>query len=161
MKLITQLGPHCLLYSAAMVLNTPVEVLRKEIGYTGNEIWWPNAKKPVHRLRTFHMQEIIDCALRRNIALTPIEVLPRMSPEGMEDNWKLMADEIRLRSRIQEYLKNRIGILIGTKPSGPHAVAWAENHIYDPSPIQGGIYELGKSMIEFRICEFWIANRIQ
>ena len=155
MKMIVQLGPHCLLYSAAMLLDTHPDVLRGEIGYSGQEKWWPEAEKPLHRIRSFHIQEIVDCCLRRGFALTPIDYMPRMAPQGHEDQWLLMNTEEKLEKRFQEHIHGHLGLFIGQKPNGPHAVAWNGHLVFDPTPPKGYIYNLGTNPVEFQAREFW------
>jgi len=140
-----------------MLLEVHPDELRAEIGHTGNEIWWPSAEKPIHRIRSFHIQEIVDCFLRRGKALVLIEYFPRMAPVGMDADWQLMDTETKLEVRFQQYLNKYSGIFVGEKPNGGHAVVWnhLESKIYDPTPPKGYVYSIENNPLGFRAREFW------
>jgi len=159
MHLQVQKGPHCLLYAAATVLDVPPDVLRTEIGYSGNEEWWPEAKFPAN-IRSFHIQEINECFIRRGMILSLIERFPRTAPAGMESAWKLINKQEELNKRFFEHLNRGTGILIGPKPSGmKHAVAWDGEKIYDTTPPEGKIVDLNNCPIE--IMELWLVSIIK
>ena len=60
MRLLKQPNDSCLLYAAAMVLDEPPEILIREIGHDGQQVWWPELSKSFQK-RSFNIQEIIDC----------------------------------------------------------------------------------------------------
>lgn len=161
MNLQVQKGPHCLLYAAATILDMPPDALRTEIGYSGNEEWWPEAKFPAS-IRSFHIQEINDCFMKRGLSLSLIERFPRMAPAGLENQWKLMDAEEKLEERFQKCLQqNMKAILLGLKPSGlRHAVAFENGIVYDPTPPKGNVCPLEKLPYDFRITEIWVVGEI-
>lgn len=161
MILQVQKGPHCLLYAAATILGVPPDLLRAEIGYSGNEEWWPEAKFPAS-IRSFHIQEIVDCFMNRGHGLCLIERFPRMAPVGLENQWKLMDEEEVLESRFKMYLQQNItAILLGLKPSGlRHAIAFKNGTAYDPTPPHGNVCRLEDMPYDFRIVEIWVVSRI-
>ena len=156
MKLQIQKGAHCLLYAAATILDVAPDLLRSEIGYSGNEVWWPEAKFPAN-LRSFHIQEINECFMSRGMALSLRERYPRYAPDGLEHQWKLINDREVLDEKLNACLQQvRTAILIGVKPSGTrHALVWHDNLIYDPTPPNGNICELEKLPYDFGIIEVW------
>lgn len=80
MNLLNQDGkPMCMIYSAAMALGITPEEIIKEIGHDGTEIKWPSMTGN-NRLRGVSIQEIIDLALKRNIALVCLDAYPHNSP---------------------------------------------------------------------------------
>ena len=121
MNLIKQTGPFCLVASAAMILDTTVEQLHREIGTDGTEIWWPN------HMRGIHIQEIQDCCLRRNKCLYPIEMNPLLAPNEFADP-KACLNPIYVTERLRLSVLDRRAILI----TDNHAVAWNGKEVYDP-----------------------------
>ena len=126
----------CLITSAAMILDTNVEVLIEELGHDGSEILWPKLPDPQRR-RSFHIQEIIDLAINRDVWLTPIEAQPMSlpSPRGIEQLGLPIAPyRVEMPSRrLNSYLKYRRAILIGQSIQGrPHSVAWDGQRVFDP-----------------------------
>lgn len=135
MKLEKQPKPMCLLYAAAMVLGVKPAILLDEIGHDGLEVWWPTHTGN-SQYRGHHIQEIIDCFLRRGFSLTCIEPEPVCAPDHFVDprNCFLKSEAI---GRVYRYLEQYSGILI----SGTHAVAWDTKQVYDPN---GSIYSIDK-----------------
>lgn len=143
MKLLTMTTNQCVLYSAAMVLDSAPETLIHEIGHDGMVVTWPELRAP-QCYNGFHPQEIIDCAWRRGYAMMVIETESFSGPEN--------SNPIRITpkdtNRLQAYMALP-GIIIGTNICGHgHAVAWDGKKVYDPN---GLIYPLN----EFKIYEFW------
>jgi len=147
MKLLKQNGDHCLVYSLAMVLDEEPEVLMGEIGHDGQEIWWPDNKNPK---RGVHIQECIDCCLRRGYGLVPIELFPCSAPVDAPQDYRYIYDTIEATSRFMNNIADERGIIIGINNQGNgHAVAWDGEMIHDPI---GKIYPLE----DFNIRECWM-----
>jgi hypothetical protein len=141
----------CLLYSAAMILDEDPAILMTEIGHEGKFQAWPELRVPFC-YATFHIQEIIDCALRRGRALVPIQARPRSSPDTTQNLKPHEPYPILIaHTRYINYLSNHTAILIGVSKRGnPHAVAWDGHYIHDP-------YDgLQKSLDDFDHQEAWI-----
>lgn len=140
--------PLCLLYSAAMILEETPSTLKNEIGHSGLKIWWKFERGNM-RYRGHHIQEIINCCIKRNRGLMPIDYLPNMSPRpGIKG--RLIEDSNYLLRRFKNITKNKRGILIGKSKSGiNHACAWDGKKVYDPN---GQIYDID----DFNIKECWI-----
>ncbi len=141
----------CSITAAAMVMGVAVEELIAKVGHDGSEIIHPDLKGPAQR-KGFHTQEIIDIALARGFAVTPIEPRPVQTVYG-DDEFVLQFDE----NRFHNHLKCCDGILCGKARTYWHAVAWnhEEGKIYDP---QGRIYPLDDCKINIQI--FWRFNNI-
>ena len=63
----------------AMALDMPVADLLAAIGHDGSEIVFPSLPEPLCR-RCFHVQELIQVALSRGLAVTPVELFPVLQP---------------------------------------------------------------------------------
>ncbi len=154
MQLLKQKGPDCLITALAMVLDEDVNILKAEIPYDPIIDWWTPEQVPntLLRRRGYHIQEIIDCCLKRGYALCPIEIHPRMAPLGYDDLWKLMdKDRDKLNRRFLSIILNKKGIINGESKSGyPHTVAWDGENIHDP--LDGVI----KPLDSFRMRDCWI-----
>ena len=144
MKLIKQSGPFCLVASAAMILDTTIEELHKEIGHDGTEFWWEG------KMRGIHIQEIIMCVRRRNKSLTPIEMFPTVSYLSDGCDPKMIFNVPHAEVRFYMMIRDHRGILVGETDSGnPHACAWDGMKVFDP---RGWIYDLS----DFNIRECWL-----
>ena len=138
----------CILTSFAMVLNMSAEMLLKRIGNGWKTLAFPNLPVP-YCWRGVHIQEFILVALKRNYAVTPVELMPQVGPPQAIDpvtrvayqdvtvfhgptetiNWDIFCDVIMSCS----------GVLTGviaprlTKYQRGHAVAFEKGVIFDPS----------------------------
>lgn len=150
MKLLKQKGHKCVLYAAAMVLDETAELLEFEIGHDGQKVIYPDLPEPAC-LRGFHMQEILDCFVRRGYGLMFVELMPRSGPQGRPDLYHTIFDEDKAQNRFLELINGRTAILIGANPEtgGNHAYAWDGHKVYDPL---GRFLEVNK--VPFR--EAWI-----
>ena len=63
----------------AMALDMPVADLLAAIGHDGSEIAFPSLPEPLCR-RCFHIQELVQVALARGFAATPVELFPVLQP---------------------------------------------------------------------------------
>jgi len=131
----------CLPVSFAMALDIPVEALFKELGHDGSLIMWPDLPEPACR-RGFHIQEMIEIALRRGYAVTPFELCPVLESGGhqyaFDARWSAFANVI----------DTSIGILEGQGIRTRHAVAYYYGQIFDPDC---GVYVYSKAACEGRL----------
>ena len=135
----------CMPLAFAMALHMPVADLLAAIGHDGSDIIFPNLPEPLCR-RTFHIQELIQVALSRRLAVTPVELFPVLQP-GYEanllhttvlypdNNWRRF-DATLLTSR---------GVIDGTGARLGHVVAYDHGTIFDP---RGAIYEYSRLACE-------------
>ncbi len=144
MKLLKMRGNDCLLYSAAMILDEDPRTLEKEIGHDGSAIWWPQVKLPYSH-RGYHIQEIIDCCIKRGFGLVPIEAHPCSASYLAPTDIKILSPPDQAMERFQRLIANRRGILLGKR----HACAWDGSQVYDPN---GRIIDLN----QFEVRECWI-----
>ncbi|MEA1999814.1 MAG: hypothetical protein U9N61_10915 [Euryarchaeota archaeon] len=130
MKMKLQLQPNewsCLPTAFAMVLNKPVAKVIEDIGHDGSKIIFPEEPEPFCR-RSFHIQELTDICMLRNIAVIPIECSPVSEACGHKYNIPVHS------KRLDYYLVNYNGVLTGIGSSGkPHAVAWGSGKVFDPN----------------------------
>lgn len=126
MKLLKMAGHDCLLYSAAMVLDESPAILEKEIGHDGSEVWWPEKPQPFCR-RGIHIQEILDCFIRRGKGLIPVDLMPASAPVGGKP--KAIWDVEKAIIRFKTYISGREAILI----TASHAIAWDGSKVFDPN----------------------------
>lgn len=149
MKLLKQVSNDCLLYAAAMLLDEEPIRLAAEIGHDGKEKLWPELAVP-RCYRGYHIEEIIDCFIRRGKTLTPIhpELISSPYDDGKKAASILKYEEAQ--ARFNTYMGNFDAILIVQTNFG-HAVAWnhAEGLVYDPN----GFY---KSIEDYIVSEAWI-----
>lgn len=130
-----------------MALDVPAESLLAEIGEGWQTIAFPGLPVP-YCFRGVHVQELIQAALRRGLAVTPIELFPQVAAphvnpqtrtpypdvtvfygQSEDQNWSIFNDVV---------IKHR-GVLTGTlAPLGfqrmqrGHAVAFEKGVICDP-----------------------------
>ncbi len=150
MKMHKMIGTNCLLYSAAMVLDVDASILVKEIGHDGSHIVWPHLGSPLGEVN-YHIQEIMDCFIKRGYALAPIDLYPITEPIVLQPvEHYVLWKECDAEDRFIEYIKGHEGILIGQGNNGlGHAAAWDGELVYDPN---GVTYELS----DFAIAQAWI-----
>lgn len=133
MKLLKQKGHRCVLYAAAMVLNEDPEILQYEIGHDGLGIQYPNLSEPAC-LKGFHIQEILDCFLKRGYGLMLVELMPRSGVQDHSDLWHTIFEEDKAVDRFCKIIDGKEAILIGQNPEtgANHAYAWDGNKVFDP-----------------------------
>ena len=131
----------CLPVSFAMVLDIPVQDIFNELGHNGSRILWPDLPEPMCR-RGFHIQELIEIALRHGFAVTPFELSPVLQCEDKEycfdERWTAFATVVA----------NSTGVLTGSGVRTHHAVAYALGQIFDPD---NGVYDYSKVACEGRL----------
>ena len=143
---------NCLLDAASIILDIDPNKLAHEIGHNGKERWWPDLKSPYDQ-RGYHIQEIIDVMYRHGKLMCPIESMPTLSAQGIdeEDALPIMLESDAMR-RLIAYMHAYKAILIGMPyylTVELHAVAWDLKTIIDPN---GPTYTLNR----FDIREAWI-----
>ena len=142
MNLIQGPDSHCLVYSAAMVLECKPLQLYSTIGHKGKEILWPDLNAP-HCFRNFHIQEIIDCFISYGFGLMQIDRELLIEPSENATHNKLLVTmpdtspksiypESEYEDRFKAYLTGSDAILIGiTQDARQHAVAWDGERAHD------------------------------
>ena len=148
MKLLTQMGETCMLYSVAMLLDLSVETVIKELGHDGSEILWPANDVHKEQAAAYHIQEIQDLCISRGFALAPIEVWPIHGPciEEFKEVFEARGDDLTLE-RFFNHIEGRKALLFLQCNDDPtvgeemevrvHACAWDGENIYDPN---GSVY---------------------
>ena len=126
MKLEKTTKPFCLPYSFAMVLGIEPKELLEEVD------------RPM-----FHIQDMIDCCLRRGYAVTEIQAVPQMCG-------KIIETHLEHWDRIWHIIHERKCVLY----NGTHAVAWDGYRIHDP---KGKIYEIK----DFEVKGVYLINKIK
>lgn len=142
MRLLTQKGPTCLIYSTAMVTGLEPEWIISRLGHDGTAMVGGN-------MRGVHIQEILDVVLSVGIWLYPIKAMPFFQySDGSE--LSVYSDPI---ARFMERIRDRNAILLGED----HAMAWCgmDRMVYDPN---GRITEIADCGM--RIREAWICQTV-
>ena len=134
----------CMPVAFAMALDMPVADLLAAIGHDGSEIVFPALPEPLCR-RCFHVQELIQVALARGLAVTPVELFPVLQATEVgphrttvlypDNNWRRFGDTIQT-SR---------GVIDGTGARYRHAVAYDHGRIFDP---KGSVYDYSRLACE-------------
>ncbi len=118
--------PFCLPYAFAMVLGIKPKELLEEVG------------RPL-----FHIQDMIDCCLRRGYAVTEIQAVPQMCD-------KIIKLHLEHWERIWHIIHDRKCVLY----DDTHAVAWSGSMVYDP---KGKIY----GVVDFKIKGIYLISKIK
>jgi len=133
-----------------MLLDEDPDTLVAEIGHDGTSIQFPGLPEPAC-FRGIHIQEVIDCCMRRGYGLTPIEPLPRSGPQGRKE-WALVYDLPELR--FMNAVAGSPGIIIGKAGNGGnHAFAWDGDMVFDPNGAK-------KQLTDILIKEVWILTTL-
>jgi len=138
----------CLLASAAMVLDQPLERLVQDLGHDGSKIMWPELTEP-YRRKSFHIQEIVLLCLKYKHSCTCLETNPLSTPSEVSLPIQAISPAI-ICERIRIHAKKNKGICI----TPTHACAWDGFKIFDP---KGLIYlweDLKELQFFFLIKEF-------
>lgn len=138
-----------------MVLDEDPLVLIAEIGHDGTNIMFPEVIGTI-RQQSFHIQEIIDCFIKRGKGLTPIDVAPCTAPDGHPDLAREIWDREKAKERFKNLITGREALLIGRlsmKGLG-HASAWDGQKVYDP---RGMIIEIGETFVS----QAWLVTEIK
>jgi hypothetical protein len=133
----------CLPTSFAIALDMPVAAILAEIGHDGGKIVNHLLPEPLCRAG-FHVQELIDVCLRRDLAVTPIELCPVLSPGRDVEPREVFADEAAWR-RFACAITGGRGVIEGVSRRSFHAVAYDHGRIHDPD---GGEYDYSPAACE-------------
>ncbi len=118
---------QCAVTSFAMALDVPVADLIAEIGHDGGA--YPLG---LTDRRGFHVQELIDCCLKRGFAVTPIEVFPVLMDSAGHHWAGHHLDQHDLHLRFHDTLVETQGVIEGEGIRYGHMVAYDRGCIYDP-----------------------------
>jgi len=138
----------CLLTSFAMALNVSSKELLAEIGESWKLLCFDGLPIP-YCWRGVHIQEMIQAALQRSYAVTPVELIPQVAPPRLENpvsflrytdvpvyhggseenNWKIFNQTITTCSGV---LTGVIAPSLSKMIQRGHAVAFEKGVIFDP-----------------------------
>jgi len=138
----------CVVTSAAMILEIPVEQLIDDIGHDGSEILFPHLTDHLSR-RSFHPQEISVAALKYGWACSLMEIWPAFYDTKLNKNFKI-GDSLHAKHLFYIIAHEHACILFGElkNDNGRHAVACDNGIIYDPV---GNICNLENYPMEFEM----------
>ena len=147
----------CLPTAFANLLDVPVQEVLDHCGHDGSEKVFqpiplnsdgnynPRYLDTTQR-RSFHIQEMINFCLYKNVLVIPVEAHP-VSNNGYQDY--ILPPTTTLKNLLPRFN----GVLIGEINKNRHAVTLWQNMIYDPN---GQIYSVGKFAIDI----FYLAYTI-
>lgn len=150
----------CLPVSFANVLTsigipTTLEDICKYVGHTGSEDLYPHLTIPESK-RGFHIQEMTDYCLYKDVNVINIVPLPYHTPYRFPDleiiiDFHQHGHPVSHEARLMEYLSKYHGVIVGKSMHNyaAHAVSWDTNKMHDPSG-----YEI--SFDHFQILHFYI-----
>ena len=128
----------------AMALDIPVADLLVAVGHDGSEIVFPNLPEPLCR-RSFHVQELIQVALLRGLAVTPIELFPVLQPTEVGPFHKTVLYTDNNWRRFEATIQISRGVIDGTGARLGHMVAYDHGRIFDP---RGPVYDYSRLACE-------------
>ena len=128
----------------AMALDMPVADLLAAIGHDGSEIVFPSLPEPLCR-RCFHIQELIQVALSRRLAVTPVELFPTLQPTDAGPFHKTVLYPDNNWQRFEKTIRASLGVIAGTGARFGHTVAYDHGRIYDP---RGPVYDYSRLACE-------------
>lgn len=152
----------CLLYTFAMILETEPDILIKELGHDGMEKIWPSLPEP-YCYKGFHIQEMIDLCIARELHCTEIQATPASLPPseayGHMDSHNIghhmIFESRRNTARFKDHLKGREGVLYGRTNKGvTHAWAWDGEKAHNPQS-GTGVVSLG----DIRVSTCWLISK--
>lgn len=115
----------CVPLSFAMALDVPVADLLVALGHDGSKILYPRLPEPACR-QGFHIQELIQVALKQGLAVTPVELFPVSAVYEYTytimypNNWDMFATTIA----------ESCGVIDGVSRLG-HMVAYDHGRVFD------------------------------
>jgi hypothetical protein len=133
----------CLPTAFAMALDMPVATLLATIGHDGSEIIFPGLPEPLCR-RCFHVQELLQVALSRGFAVTPVELFPVLRPTDTGPHMTVLYPDNNWR-RFEETIRTSRGVIEGTGARFRHVVAYDHGRIFDP---KGSLYDYSRLACE-------------
>jgi hypothetical protein len=134
----------CTPLAFAMALDMPVADLLAAIGHDGSEIVFPTLPEPLCR-RCFHIQELIQVALARGMAVTPVELFPVLQPAEVGPFHKTVLYADNNWRRFETTIQSSRGVIDGTGARLRHMVAYDHGRIYDP---RGPVYDYSRLACE-------------
>jgi hypothetical protein len=134
----------CMPLAFAMALEMPVADLLATIGHDGSEIVFPTLPEPLRR-RCFHIQELIQVALSRGVAVTPVELFPVLQPTETGPFHKVVLYPDNNWRRFEATIQNSRGVIDGTGARLGHVVAYDHGLIHDP---RGAVYDYSRLACE-------------
>jgi hypothetical protein len=130
----------------AMVLDVPVADLLVALGHDGSEIVFSSLSEPLCR-RAFHIQELVQVALARHLAVTPVELFPVLQPTETGPFHKVVLYADNNWRRFEVTIQSSRGVIDGTGARLGHMVAYDHGSIYDP---RGLVYDYSRLACEAR-----------
>jgi|2_EtaG_2_1085320.scaffolds.fasta_scaffold00029_92 hypothetical protein len=131
----------CLPTACACLLQTQPNEVIEAIGHDGSEILFDGHGNECGK-RGFHVDEIFDVFIANLRFPVPIEAEPQIHIDDL--HWSVFGNP---HSRLNHYLENHCGILLGSHPDTdkPHAVVWDGEQVYDP---RGQCYPVARFQID-------------
>ena len=124
----------CMPLAFAMALEMPVADLLAAIGHDGSEIIFPSLPEPLCR-RCFHVQELIQVALARGLAVTPVELFPVLQPTEAGPFHKTVLYPDNNWRRFDETIRASLGVIAGTGEAfRPHGRLRPRPHLRPSRP---------------------------
>ena len=135
MELILAEHNDCLLASAAMITDIPLEVFRESV-FTPYLV---------------HIYEVQNILVKYGFTLTPIPKMPLLE---LKDGFRQLTDKGSADQLFNAWLYNRKALLI----EDTHACAWDGASVYDP---RGRVMRgsCAAQYIESRVREAWVLSR--
>lgn len=120
-------GWSCILEAFAMAMDTTTDELIREIGHSGSQIMAPALPEPQCR-RGFHIQELIQVAIRYGKSVTPFELIP--------SSLFVSGDTLKITNNLREseflsLIRTKRGVITGMSRRTMHAVAIDRGKVYD------------------------------
>ena len=134
----------CLPLAFAMALDMPVADLLAAIGHDGGEIVFPSLPEPLCR-RCFHIQELIQVALSRGMAVTPVELFPVLEPTEAGPFHKTVLYPDNNWRRFEAAIQASRGVIDGSNARLRHTVAYDHGRVFDP---RGPVYDYSRLACE-------------
>ena len=128
----------------AMALDMPVADLLAAIGHDGSEIVFPSLPEPLCR-QGIHNQELIQVALTRGLAVTPVELFPVLQPTEVGPFRKIVLYPDNNWRRFETAIQTSRGLIDGTGARLGHMVAYDYGRIFDP---RGPVYDYSRLACE-------------
>jgi len=153
MRPLRQVGDSCLLYSAAMLLDETPARLIKELGHDGKRQPWEGNTT----MMNYHIEEIVDIALKRGLALIEISARPANRNVDNAPGILVWSPE-KSDARFLDYITTYPSIIICYTPQGgKHAVACDMEKIYDP---RGKILDYESFFRKYVVESAWIMMKV-
>jgi len=120
----------CMPLAFAMAMDMPVDELLAEIGHDGSKIAFPNLPEYICR-QGFHVQEFIHVAMRRGLAVTPVELFPVLASADEKQTQPILYPDNNWQ-RFTSVIAASRGVIDGRGFRFGHMVAYDHGRIFDP-----------------------------